>query len=120
MRLVSVSIRPSFPGLAAALAVALSASPAAATLVGVRSIGWGDPYPVGQMDIYPDCQNPEMYSMVASFRVPALPGGAYGVEVAIDFCTMPVALPEWWQFTEPGGCREGGMTASADFTAGPS
>jgi hypothetical protein len=37
----------------------------------------------------------------------------------LDLQSDSPELPDWWQLTDPGGCRQGALSTSADFTAAP-
>ena len=120
-------MRPGPPNLALAIVPALVTViasllgvPVGATVFGGdRSIGWGDTDIFGSGDLWMDCDHPEAAVLVASFSVYDSVE-VTGLEGAVDFCTMPHALPEWWQVEQSGGCREGALTVSADFSSGPS
>ncbi len=101
----------------AAATILLVASPSSAKN---PRVGWGDTTgTIDTIDIYPNCADPEAMTLVASFTAPADVDSLYRLEAHIDFCTAPFDLPRWWRF-EDGGCRDGMLSVSADFTAGPS
>jgi hypothetical protein len=56
--------------------------------------------------------------LVAAFEAPA--GTLRAIVAHVDMCTVPSELPAWWRFDLPGGCREGTIGVSTDFSAGPS
>ena len=37
----------------------------------------------------------------------------------LDLQSDSPELPDWWQLTDPGGCRQGSLSTSADFAATP-
>jgi hypothetical protein len=56
--------------------------------------------------------------LAASFVLPAdLPQGA-AVGVHIDLATASATLPDWWQFTNTGACRQTALSAAAQDGAG--
>jgi hypothetical protein len=63
-----------------------------------------------------ECANTASEQFVAAFRLSAPVDSVVAVEVVIDLLAPGVpALPVWWQYG-PGGCREGDLVASANFT----
>ena len=40
-------------------------------------------------------------------------------EGIIGLCAMTSTLPAWWQFYNPGACRQTALSASADFSTAP-
>ncbi len=40
-------------------------------------------------------------------------------QIQADLQSDSPDLPDWWQFADPGGCRVGALTTSADFTSAP-
>ncbi len=92
------------------------ASPAAGQY---RFMGWNDSHP-GDRDMSPDCaQLPDQSTLVISFQVPEGCTSAERIEAALDFCTLPEPLPEWWRFDVTTGCRYQRMSVSANFSSGP-
>ena len=56
---------------------------------------------------------------VASF-MPSVDRPAFvGFEAVVDLKSTTDALPDWWQFFNPGSCREQSLSVSADFGASP-
>lgn len=101
----------------ALLAAALLSLPANPLHAAARNMGWGDSTP-GHMAIDFDCAHPPAEAtLVVSFVSPV--SDLIGIEAKVDMCTKPFDLPEWWRFDVPGGCREGLVELSTDFTAGP-
>jgi hypothetical protein len=58
-------------------------------------------------------------TLTASFAFDRAPGGIDGFEAALDLQSDSSVLPDWWQLTPPGGCRQGALSGSADFTGAP-
>ena len=58
-----------------------------------------------------------------SFTVSAAPNKGlldfYEIEAWLDIQSDSSELPDWWQLTDPGGCRQGSLSTSADITATP-
>ena len=103
--------------VATSLVFALAAGSAGPAEAQFRSMGWGDSTP-GHQDANFDCANPPPEAtLVVSFSVPA--SEILGITAKIDMCTLPRDLPEWWRFDVPGGCREGVLEVSTDFSSGP-
>ncbi len=93
-----------------ALVLAGLAMPATAQY---RHMNWND-YP-GDHDISLPCaQLPDTSSLVIAFSVRDTMT-VQRIEAALDFCTLPVPLPEWWRFDLDFGCRDSAMTVSTDF-----
>ena len=42
-----------------------------------------------------------------------------GIEAVIDLQAASPTLPAWWQFFNPGSCRQSSLSASADFLGSP-
>jgi len=42
-----------------------------------------------------------------------------GIYAWLDFQSDSPELPDWWQLTDPGGCRQGSLSTSADISATP-
>ncbi|MEZ5066344.1 MAG: hypothetical protein R3B81_16580 [bacterium] len=103
----------------AALSFLVPPQVAAGGFAGI-TVGWGDTDWSYQSDIYMDCMNPTDTTLVVSFAAARDLEGVTVLEGHVDFCTYPFDLPEWWQFEQAGGCREGGLGVDADFSAGPS
>ena len=111
------AVRGVFAALVA-LAVTLASPDPAASQVASRNMGWDDSTP-GHMVLTFDCQNPpDDATLVVSFQAPV--SDVVGISAKVDMCTRPHALPEWWRFDVPGGCREGLYEVSTNFAAGPS
>lgn len=60
-------------------------------------------------------------TLIASFRAPAGVNSLNGFEAELEVVgDVGVALPDWWRFDPPAGCRRtGALTVSGDFTGGP-
>ncbi|OGF21803.1 MAG: hypothetical protein A2V63_12485 [Candidatus Eisenbacteria bacterium RBG_19FT_COMBO_70_11] len=41
------------------------------------------------------------------------------IQVELDLQSDSPELPDWWQLTDPGGCRQGSLAISADISATP-
>lgn len=103
-----------------ALGLLLYPCTSGATEVGYGgAIGWSDTREWKYQDLWFDCGTPTEAVLVASFPAPAGIYGLYRLEAHIDFCLYGYPIPEWWRF-DAGGCREGDLEVSADFTQGPS
>jgi hypothetical protein len=86
----------------------------------IRHMGWGDSA-LGNQDNSPECSTlPDQSKLVVSFTAPANVYNLTGVWGYIDFCTKPYAVPPWWTFAPYGGCRGDSLSATADFSKGPS
>ena len=59
--------------------------------------------------------NSSNHVAVASFVLPASQSGVSGVEVYFDLSVASVAVPAWWDFTRPGGCRLNSLSANPTF-----
>jgi hypothetical protein len=100
-----------------AVLMALAAIPGRASAQ-YRNMGWGDSTP-GHMELVFDCESPPPdVTLVVSFISPVT--DIIGLTAKVDMCTEPHALPDWWRFDVPGGCREGLFELSTNFAAGPS
>ena len=42
-----------------------------------------------------------------------------GIRAWLDLQSDSADLPDWWQLTDPGGCRQGSLSTSADISATP-
>jgi len=58
-----------------------------------------------------------------SFSVSFVPDEALryfaGIQAWLDLQSDSPELPDWWQLTDPGGCRQGSLSTSADVSATP-
>ena len=52
----------------------------------------------------------------ASFVVSANQPSFVGIEAVVDIQAASAGLPDWWQFFNPGSCRQTSLTVSSDFT----
>lgn len=102
--------------------LSLAPGPASALASGDINIAWLDcavPYGSGLTDLHYACDGNNGYSLlVASFSPPVALSQLNGTNAVVDFQSSAATLSPWWQL-QPGGCREGSLTASFDFTAGP-
>ena len=57
------------------------------------------------------------WTFVASFKMDAAKTDFTGVKVTIGGQAADAHLPDWWQLTNPGACRQNDLTLSADFTS---
>jgi hypothetical protein len=55
-------------------------------------------------------------SLYCAFRMPFAVDSVLGVELVVDVQHSAATMPDWWQFA-PGGCREGSLRVSFDFTS---
>ena len=96
-------------------------SPAALAQGGIN-LAWNDcasPYGVGVSDIRSACNsNLGANLLFASFAPPAVMPQFNGHAGVVDLVVVGPVLSPWWQL-QPGGCRQGSLTADFDFTAGP-
>jgi hypothetical protein len=59
-------------------------------------------------------------TVVASFRAPAGVNSLHGFDAELEVVgDIGVALPDWWRFDPPAGCRRSGFSVSGDFSGGP-
>jgi hypothetical protein len=85
-----------------------------------RHMGWEDSVP-GDQVVEPNCSAlPDQSKLIISFTAPPGVSNLESVWGYIDFCTKPYALPSWWTFAPYGGCRGDALSASANFSSGPS
>ncbi len=99
--------------LAIALFLLFPAPPALAQV----NLSWNDTGPGSVMiEQFPCDTNEGIHTLVASFRAPAGVTKLTDIEAVIDFCTGQTDFPDWFRF---GGCRQGALAASVDFTSGP-
>jgi hypothetical protein len=55
-------------------------------------------------------------SLYCAFVLPQAIDSVIAVEIVVDIQLSEAVLPAWWQF-DTGGCRNGSLTASSDFTS---
>lgn len=85
-----------------------------------RKMGWGDSTP-GHQDITPNCAAlADQSKLVISFVAPKGINNMQGIDGYVDFCTKPYPIPPWWTFSPYFGCRSDSLSASVDFSQGPS
>jgi len=58
-------------------------------------------------------------SFTVSFLSPVSTSVFYGIEAWLDLQSDTPELPDWWQLTGPGGCRQGSLAVSFDASATP-
>ncbi|MBI5711082.1 MAG: hypothetical protein HZC42_12405 [Candidatus Eisenbacteria bacterium] len=61
--------------------------------------------------------NTGVHQLVGSFVGSRDHPGFVGVEVLVDIHSEASALPDWWQFFNPGSCRRLALSVSFDFVA---
>lgn len=59
------------------------------------------------------------FLVYASFDPPAGLSSIVGILAEIYLESASAAMPLWWQFQDPGACRQNSMSVNANFTAGP-
>lgn len=102
--------------LAALLAAAAPPLAAPAGAAGAIGMGWDECRSgSGSADQGFTCGDNDLaLELVVSFEVPAVTSAVIGVDVVVDVQHGAATLPDWWRM-EGGGCRSGGLVASADF-----
>lgn len=55
----------------------------------------------------------------ASFVISANQPTFVGIEAVVDIQAASPGLPDWWQFFNPGSCRQTSLSVSSNFTAAP-
>ena len=106
--------------LVVVLAMALAAQPARASGIGGFNLTWGTGcWPANPATLSTSAcdSNDGSVSFTASFlQYPDL-SVFYGVSAYVDLQSDSAELPDWWQLTDPGGCRQGSLSVSFDATA---
>lgn len=64
--------------------------------------------------------NTATFDLYVSIDPPTGVVGADGHEIVIDLQSASNPMPAWWDFHNPVACRDLALSASADFTTGPS
>jgi len=84
------------------------------------NLSWDDCGSAGQPLATFACNvNTTIDRLYASFVSPLPLSQLVGVEVTIDAAFDQATVPSWWQMQSSGGCRQGSLNATADFTSGP-
>ena len=104
-----------------AIALFLCAAPAAAAGI---DLGWND-CPAGATyaltETFACDTNVGIHTIVVSFVAPANVLAMSATEIVFDMQTSGALLAPWWSLrsSAPAGCRNLGLTHSADFLSGP-
>ena len=81
------------------------------------NLHWDDCTPAGAMHRTFACDTDAgQHVQVASFVPPAELQSILAIEATWDACSMGVMWPSWWQFHNPGSCRQSALSVSADFS----
>lgn len=101
------------PALVAALALAAGSARAGEEL----DLTWQDcPLGGGGHNATFTCNsNIGENDLFCSFRMPYPADSVIGVEIVVDVQHSESPMPDWWRF-DPGGCRQGSLGASFDFS----
>ena len=101
-------------------ALALAAPAARASGFGAFNLTWGPacwPANPAMLSTSTCDSNDGSVSFTVSFiQYPDLPS-FYGLEAWVDLQSDSPELPDWWQLSDPGGCRQGSLSVSFDATA---
>lgn len=101
--------------------VLCAGAPTDARAVG-SNLAWDDCFqgaPASMKTFTCDADDGAPFTLVGSFVPPEGVDQMNGMQAIVDLCTMPHALPDWWR-VGASDCRAGALTASYDFTGGPS
>jgi hypothetical protein len=84
------------------------------------NLSWGDCDTFGTPDQVFNCaaNSGAAGIMICSAIAPTGAGRVVAMEAVVDMIEANSSLQPWWQFNT-GECRAGGISLSADFTAGP-
>lgn len=87
----------------------------------LRSMGWEDTKDDSNHDSHLNCGAlPDKSKLVVSFKAPAGIQSLERIFGYVDLCTKPYPVLPWWTFDPyTTGCRSHGLSANADFAAGP-
>jgi len=84
------------------------------------NLSWNDCGTFGQsVETFACDTNVGVHVLVASFQSPVPLPQLVAVQSQIYFQVPGPALPAWWDFTSPTGCRSTFLTQSVDFIEGP-
>jgi len=104
--------------LVALLAFALSALPAHAFSNGGTALRWDECYgDAGAQNKNFACDtNPGAETLVGSFTLTSNLANASGIELVVEFASASSVLPTWWQFKNPGTCRQTSLSVAITGT----
>ncbi|MBI5709702.1 MAG: hypothetical protein HZC42_05255 [Candidatus Eisenbacteria bacterium] len=107
--------------LIAGVATLLSLAGAGPGLAGGINLAWDQCWPEGGTSNrrFACDTNAGYQQIVGSFAPFEAHPNFVGTEIIMDVVSLTSALPDWWQFFNPGSCRRTALSASADFAQSP-